>query len=223
MEGLAALCKWDEDGETYGFEFDGENKADESRLSSLLIGAGLELLPPTEEIEEGESWTIDLADGRAFFASGGTFAWQAEIDPGPFDLVYPGHVIAMSMMSLSHASEEIDGKIEAAWTRTLELDGVRTAEIALDLSAEFEADLSEALENICERSDQIGNEIDFQCAWTTSGEGKLFLNLEEGHLTTLELELENEISVTQTWDEDVGRIAIEADFSGTTTLEAECQ
>lgn len=220
LEGLEVLCEWDEEAEEHSFRFDEDGGGDKGLLEHLLADAEFRMIPPGREAEPKDSWVIDLGEERSFFAPGGLLSWEAELGPGSYEIIEPWQMIVISLTGMSEVSQEIEGELAAIWTETIEVDGVRAAVIALELNAELRADLGDELVRMALSSDLEELDATFEVMWSIEGEGKILWNLEAGHFISLELECENEIEFTLELEEEFGRVEVQAELSGTTSLTA---
>lgn len=224
LEGEEVLCTWDDEEEAWGFSFAEGSDGRLAWLEGLSADAEFQMIPPEDKVEQGESWTIDLAEQRSFFAPGGLLNWEAEIDTdSSFQLMEPQHVIAISLIALSDTSQEIGGELEVTWVATREIDGESIAELTLELEAELNADLTEELARMSSAASLPEKDSVFSCFWNVEGEGKMLWNIDRGHFQSLAMEFDNEIEFKLAWAEDFGSIAVEAEVSGTTTWEADAE
>lgn len=223
LEGETVLCDWDADEERHEFRFDEGSDGEASLLEGLLADAEFQLLPPSREVEQGDSWSIDLADQRAFFAPGGLPRWEPELSGDSGSLLEPWQMVAVSLICMSDASQEIDGELKARWTETVEVDGARAALITLELDADLTADVGEELTRMCLAAELDAVEATYEISWSVEGKGKLLWNLESGHFISLELECDNEIEFTLGLEQEFGEVLVEAEVSGPSTFEASAE
>lgn len=223
LSGETVIYKWDEGSEDYELEFDEDSRGDSSLLEKLFVDAEFQMIPPDDKVEVKDSWTIDLADQRAFFAPGGLLTWEAETDEGGYNLIEPQHVIASSLIALADASQEIDGELEVTWSETTEVDGQPVAHFDLVLEAELTAELGEELNRMAASAGLAERDTEYECNWSLEGKGTMTWNLETGHFIELSLECENMVEFSMSWEEDFGVIEVEAEVSGTSSWEAESE
>jgi len=221
LSGETVLCRWDADAEAHEFEFDEGSEGDAKSLQGLLDDAEFQWVAPDEEVEEGSSWTVDLAGAKSFFSPGGSLGWETELEEGSYRMLDPRHVVAVSMISLADASQEIDGQLDVHWKGTREVDGEQLAELTLELEVELSADLTEELARMSESADLDPGQMEFECLWAIEGKGEMTWNLDQGHFHSLALELDSQIEFTLVSEEEFGTLEVEAEVSGTTSWEAE--
>lgn len=217
-------CDWNEDRGEYEFRFDDEDaRGDSALLERLIEDTDLKLLLPQEEVEEGDSWTVDLEEGQALFAPGGFAPMQLdELPEGGFEMLEPSDVAIVAMVGLAECCREMKGELTASWKDT-DIEGDhRIAEIELELEVELTGDLAEEYTRVLtdagfpERDDMV-----FDCLAELEGEGTLLWDLDAGHFVSLELECETIFTLELGWMMDFGEIAVEVEVSGKSTLGAE--
>jgi len=223
LEGEAVICEWDADEERHIFQFDEGSDGEESLLEGLLSDAEFAAIPPDEGVEEGNSWTVDLAGQRSFFAPGGSFGWEPELDSDRYRLIEPWQMVAISMASLSDASQEVKGDLECTWSETREVDGARVAVITLELEAELMAEAAEELTRRAEAAELPSLEATCDISWSLEGKGQVLWDLDSGHFLSLELECDSEVEIELGLEMEFGSIEVQAEFSGTTTVEADSE
>ena len=220
LDGLDLVCTWDEKAEEYTFSYDEGSSGEESLLEKMLVDAEFALLAPDDEIEESDSWVVDLADGRAFFAPGGALVWEAEFDGRPFENLEPQNLLSMALLNLADSSQDIEGEVELTWTDTITKDDRKLAVLDLEIAAELSCNLREELNALCASAGAEEQDVEQDCTWSIEGEGQVLWDLEAGHFYSLEIEYETEIELLMEWDQNGAAIAIEAEMSGTCEFSA---
>jgi len=215
---------YERDGDDYEFSYGEDSDGDDDLLETLIEDADFQLLVPEEDVKEGDSWKVDLAEGRAFFAPGGQLTWEPSEAPAPMpNSMDAVSLISVSMVSLADCSEEITGTIEATWKSTREEDGHEVAVIALELDAELSANLDEELMRMAGAVDLDAQDHVFDCNWEVEGTGELLWDLEAGHFLSLDMDCEIIIEFEMSWEEPFGKLEIEAEVSGETKIEARAE
>jgi len=218
------LLTWKEDESEYAFRFDeDEKKGEVALLKPLLEETDYKVLLPAEEVEEGDSWTVDLEDAEALFAPGGRPRMQLEELPdGGFEMLEARDVAIVAMFSLAECSRGLEGELTATWKGTDTEGGGRVAEIALEVKGELSADLAEEYSHLLAAAGlPARRDMVFDCHVELEGEGTLRWDLEAGHFASLELECETVCDLDLGWTEDFGEIGVEVEVSGKSTLAAE--
>jgi hypothetical protein len=126
LEGLSVVFTWDDDAEEYDAEFDGE-EADEDLLDELDIESVLAQFLPDDEVDEGDSWEVDIDAFIELSEPGGYLAILAEDEDENRDIT-------------TQLGEHLEGDIEATFEGLREVDGDELAVIllTLELASEFE-------------------------------------------------------------------------------------
>ncbi len=221
LDGLDIDCTWNEKDETFRYGFGEGSDGDATLLENLLIDAEFSLMPPNDEVEESDSWIVDLADGRALFSPGGALAWDAELGPEGFQNLEPQNVISIALMNLGDVSEDIEGEAEVSWTKTISKDDRKLAVLEVEVTAELTAELGERLNALCSSAGVEPLDMAQDTSWSVEGEGELLWDLESGHFHSFEIEYDTVIELTLEWEQDGAEIEIEVELSGTTEFSAE--
>jgi hypothetical protein len=197
LEGRTVVFVWDEDEEEFGVEFDDDGEDDEELLEELVEDMDLRGFLPDEEVEEGDSWALDVL---TFEHLAGGLEVRAEDDPRDDEF----H---------EQAADNMDGEAEATFTGVREEDGVRVAAIWITAELETWTEQTEDME---------GTEVQTEMTHAIDYEGELLWNLDGGHLHGLELEGQLTMTQSLTGQEEMGGESFEIvqhmTFTGESTL-----
>jgi hypothetical protein len=160
LEGRVVRFTWDEDDEEYRVAFADDGEEDDELLEDLREDMDLRAWLPDGDVDEGDSWEIDIDD---------------------FDLVSSPSGIDLDAEDQTEEDEELDqllednttGEVEATYQGTREVDGVTVAVIFVTAEIETEAE---------QITDEEGAEVTNTTAMGYEVEGELLWNLDAGHL-----------------------------------------
>jgi len=173
------IFTWDEDEEEYTAEYDEDADGDEELLDGLFADADLLGFLPEGEVAEGDTWEADIDAFHKLFNPGG-------------DLTFLDEEGESTRTEIDEDLEEsMEGEIEC------ELEGVEDglAIIAITLEVEGMGDIETELEGDGEMVDdgvQL-REISVESEY----EGAMVWDLEAGHLVSIELVGEAEVSILE--------------------------
>jgi hypothetical protein len=216
LEGTSVLFTWNEDEEEYEPAFE-DGGGDTDLLEGLEEDMDLRALLPDGEVEEGDSWEIELRELESVFAPGGELSITPEdADEGEqeiFEEIFGD--------GLENALEELlDGSCTATYKGTYEVDEIEVGEIQMALEISSTADLSELLQRIAE---SIGEQQDVEMpefvidladlSLDFEGEGVLLWNLEDGLLHSFEISGSGDIAFDLSIGVDVEGESHSADVS----------
>ena len=205
MEGSRVMWTWDEDENDYVPTYPEDEEGDEERLEGLLPRLDLAFMLPTEEVSEGDSWTIDPLELAALLMPGGDLAYDTETgDRGEMDEAMDTDEIEEMMGAL------FEGEVTATYKSTND-EGLAEIEVKMDISGEedFAEMVAEGMQKAIEMR---GQEIDpadlpsietFAVSIAMEGEGVLLWNMRAGHVASfnmssdLEFGLELEVLIAQ--------------------------
>jgi hypothetical protein len=218
LQDAVVLFEWNEELGEYQRSFE-QGGDDTQRLETLELDADLLGFLPPGPVEKGDTWSVDPRVLESVFAPGGDVGiLPAELSGDPFaDLELPV-VVGGTLTSLGEAEEAFAGSLEATYTGSEELDGVRVGRIEFEVDARASVDLAERLEQALENV-AAGEGFDLRSysqEWKLGGKGELLWDLKEGHAHALTLELEVELEAHLGWT--VGFMDQELDLDGQYTL-----
>ena len=185
LEGKSVVFTWDGDEEAYVAAF-AEEGADEDLLEDLREDLDLSGFLPTEEMAEGESWSIDAEAVRSLLAPGGDLKLRPDGPAGQFG--------GSNQFSQNDLIGELDGKFQATFAGVRDgEEGAKVAVIKLDLQAHSARDMSSLLEDLGEQMQSNlpeGMEVDFTSLdgeYEFDAEGELLWDLGTGLVHGLSL------------------------------------
>lgn len=184
LEGKIVVFTWDATDEAYVAAFADEG-ADEELLEDLREDLDLSGFLPSEEVAEGESWSVDAEVVRGLLAPGGDLKLRPDGPAGQFG--------SSSQFSQNDLIGELDGKFQATFAGVREEEGAKVAVIKLDLQAHSARDMSSLLEELAEQMQSNlpeGMEVDFTSLdgeYEFDAEGELLWDLGTGLVHGLSL------------------------------------
>ena len=173
------VFSWDEDDEAYTAEFHEDSDGDEDLLEGLYGDADVLGFLPEDEVEEGDTWEVDVEHYRKFFSPSGDLTFLNEEGETTRDEID------------EEIEESLDGEIEC------ELESVEDglATIAVTIEVEGEGDTEEDLEG---DGEMIDSAVQTRTVSVESEyEGTMVWNLRAGHLVSFELVGESEVSIAE--------------------------
>ena len=184
LEGLSVTFRWDEDEEAYTPRFtDEDESADEELLEELFADADMLGFLPTDEVEEGDSWSVELDDYRRLFSPSGELTFLDEEDEPTRDDID------------EQIDENLEGEIECTFKGIEEVDDVRMAVIEFTIELDSEGETSEEMEV---EDDEIDSATQSRIINIDSEyEGSLYFNLATGHVASVSLVGESNFSVEE--------------------------
>ena len=199
LQKKSAIFTWVPEEKTYGRYYDDVESLEEY-LAGLSEDLDLRCLLPDHAVETGGAWTIEPARLVDVFAPGGDV---------PFGFVKGGggtfaHILTAGVGGPLHAVFEgtAKGKVEARWTETREVEGVRLAVVELAIAIETQAEHS-AAPGAASTTDEAADPTTVEHSgihWKFDGSGTLLWNLAAGRFESLELVGREEVSSDLTLD-----------------------
>jgi hypothetical protein len=175
LEGESVVFSWDEDAEEYEAEYDGDG-ADEDLLDELDVESVLARFLPDGDVDEGDSWEVDVEAFNELSEPGGYLAILEEDEEPNRDFTL-------------QVTENMTGDIEATFQGMREVDGDELAVVHLVLELTSEVSEEQDLEEEGAEG-RLTQSYDFEFEL----EGDLLWNLETG--VPHSCELEGDASVT---------------------------
>ena len=179
------IYSWDDDEEAFSAEFDEDSDGDEDLLESTWCDADLLGFLPDGEVDEGDTWEVDIE------------AWRHVLEPGG-DLTFLDDEGESSMDEIDEEiSASLDGDVECEFKGFRDEDGVRVAVIAVTVEVEGAGDSEEEQE--IEPNDHVtGVTQSREVSISSEYEGELLWAVEAGHLLSLSLAGETSVEVNET-------------------------
>ncbi|HED65291.1 MAG TPA: hypothetical protein ENJ09_07030 [Planctomycetes bacterium] len=189
LAGLEVVFERGEDGVEVSFA-DGSD-GDEELLDGLEMDMDLRFLLPEGSVDEGDTWSVNLAAFKQLVMPGGDLSFNAE---GAEDMEGMEDMIEEIQGQFSDEFENLlDGTCEAVYKGMREEDGVSLAEIAFEIELSSAADLTELIDQVIQMAqDETGEEIPLvfdQADLNVDGsaEGTLLWNVAAGRAQSLDL------------------------------------
>ncbi len=199
LQKRSAVFTWVPEEKTYGRYYDDVESLEEY-LSGLTEDLDLRCLLPDRAVETGATWSIEPARLVDVFAPGGDI---------PLGFVKGGggtfaHVLTAGVGGPLHGVFEgtTKGKVDARWTGTREVEGVRLAVVELSIAIETQAEHAGA-PGAAASTDEAADPATVEHSgvhWKFDGSGTLLWNLAAGRFETLELVGHEEVSSDLTLD-----------------------
>ena len=170
LEGLAVIFTWAEDEEKYAAQFvEEDEEEDKDLLEDLDADADLTWFLPESEVDEGDSWDLEVD------------AFLALTSPGGDTKIEPAGEVSLSPRLERERDELFKENLKGYITCTYEgaEDGIATVAIEIDLESRFEHELVPGMSQFFSSSFEL--------------EGELRWNVEAGHASTLLLEGDREL------------------------------
>ena len=214
VEGATVVFTWDEDEEEHRPSSD---DLDDEVLPRLVFDLDFTALLPEGEVEQGDSWSLDYETYRVVMDPWGELPFDYETSDGQ---TIPGNEDDDEFAS--EVDETHDGELVVTFAGTREEDGATVA--VLELEGELETERTVDASRETERG-QFSTHSEILETRTLKGEA--LWDLEAGHLSSLELEVEihgedHSVRVMQFGDEErefesdtvrEGTITIRAEFA----------
>jgi len=227
LEDEPLLLEWDADQEEWSVGFDRDAEGDESLLEGLGWDADLLALLGDEILEEGDAWEIEAEDLRSVLMPGGDWHMLPDDFPeGPYDVLTPTDILAVSLGNHGEHPDELDGLCELRWIETRDSEGGELAVLSLEIELEVTADHSERMAELRELVDWDDQRRDvlMHIAWVLEGKGEVVWNLDQGRLESFRLPAEMQASMEMSWIQAQGSEEVETEvlveIEGETVLEA---
>lgn len=222
LEGATVRFDWNDDADEYEVAFD-EKGGDEDLLEGLVEDMDLRAFLPPADVEEGDTWQVDLEALSTVIAPGGDLVLLP--DDAEMDLDEMKELEDLFSGQFDDFGELLEGECTCVLSGIREEDGRKLAEIDIDLEVRADIDLSDmilqALELIGEELGEEAPEIDLETADLSieiDGTGVLLWDLEAGRASSLDLTGEAifsiDLSVSAEMDGEGGSAEFYAELSG---------
>ena len=184
LEGLSVAFVWDDDESEYTARFtDEDESADEDLLDELFGDADMLGFLPRGEVEEGDTWSVELDDYRRLFSPSGELTFVDEDDE-------PSREEIDDMID-----ENLEGEIECTFKGVEEVDDVRMAVIEFTIELESEGETTEDMEV---EDDEVDSATQSRTITIDSEyEGTLYFNLAAGHVASVTIVGESNFSIKE--------------------------
>ncbi|MFT6714102.1 MAG: hypothetical protein ACJAVJ_001384 [Planctomycetota bacterium] len=184
LEGLSVTFLWDEDESAYIASFtDEDESADEDLLAELFGDADMLGFLPRDEVEVGDTWSVELDDYRRLFSPSGELTFMDGDDEPSRDEID------------DRIDENLEGEIECTFMGVEEVDDVRMGVIEFTIELESEGETSEEMEV---EDEEIDSATESRTITIDSEyEGTLYFNLAAGHIASVTIVGESNFSVKE--------------------------
>jgi hypothetical protein len=183
LEGETVTFEWDDDEQAYDVS---SEDADDDLLEHLTYDLDLGLFLPDGTVEEEDEWEIDLDLFKTAVAPWKHLKLEWERDG---EIV---HLEASEDEADTQNERSEEGELTATYKGTREVDGVTLAMIAL----EGELEILTSMHSTHDLQHGGSSELDMESTTIQTIEGEVLWNLAGGHLHSLELRIEEEVSGT---------------------------
>ena len=185
LEGESVEFVWNEDEETYDIVLPDGSPLEEEDIEGLIEDMDYRALLPTEEVDEGDEWEIELGHLEGVLAAGGDFKLIPD-DPEALGGAGSGDLGNLS----DFFNEEVEGEFLAVFDGIREIDDVEVAVIEISFELTNVVDLTDKYRDIFKNLEFPGvDEVDpehVEMEITYEGEGLLIWNLKAGHFHSFE-------------------------------------
>lgn len=212
MEGLAVDFTWDADSGAYEPSWQPGAGGEDRWLSGLKADMDGASFLPSEPVEAGDRWEVDLAaasdllwpGGRVFVEEDSNLADDHDIPDG-------GIVILVPSSGGIRRLDELKGKLNAKYSGRREVDGRSLGVIELDLELDGELDVCEDLQD----SSPIDQAFDTATLGLSyEGQGELLWDLEGHHMAGFSFEVAVESELDAAWTVGNDDFSMEVTFQG---------
>jgi hypothetical protein len=196
LEGKTVRFTWDEDQESYGVRYHGEERGDESLLEDLVGDSDLLAFLPQKPVAEGDSWRIEARHFRGLTDPGGILRFVGEDEEDGED---EGQGVEIERQL--HANQA--GTLTATYEGVRDEEGTRVAVIALRAEIRTHA--------VKEGEDEDGDPVVDRFELSSEYEGELLWDgaLGRPHSYRIAGDLRASHTETTTWeDEDEGQTRV---------------
>ncbi len=223
------IFRWNETEGEYTTSFAEDTEADQALLANLEADMDFLVLLPTEDVEEGATWSIDPSELIAVVAPGGNLKIEVEVESETGG----GMTGADTNNDLRMLLGDISGEASATLQGYREVDGRRLAVIGLTMDIESAKDMTDLMKDMLEGADlpmppgasleieSIDSEV------SMAGEGELTWDVAAGHFVTftMSVEMTSIIDTANSLNFDGQEITQETsiEMSGTTTFNASAE
>jgi hypothetical protein len=226
LAGHAVVFSWNPAEQRHVPAFGADDDGDPALLEGLEQDMDLVGFLPPADAQLGAEWPVPLDAVQRLLRPGGLGVVHFELPGEDSDAEA---LLFLSQLTARDACDALEGEAQARWARVVEVEGRTLAEIELELELVLTADIHETLLAMAETLGvERSNVEQFEESSVESaivGEGVLLWDVAAGRMTSLELELEHELTLRLRGADDVaGRtmeMSIELRFAGTTDLQVE--
>ena len=187
LEGKTVNFVWDEDEDSYKKSFH-EEEGDEDLLEGILEDMDLRALLPSEEVSEGDEWSIDLAGLTSILAPGGDLKIELEMDDGE-EMNGPDPSELADMNELM--KDLLDGEATGKYVGMREVDGTKYGVCEIDIKIDTAKDMTDMLEEMMADEMPEGMEVSFDrmdLELTLESKGELLWDMRGGHVHAFSIE-----------------------------------
>ena len=178
------VYKWDGDEETFTAAFAEDSQGDENLLAPTWCEADMLGFLPVGEVEEGDTWSVDVD------------AWRHVLEPGG-DLSFLNKEGESNSDEIDQdISDSLDGEIECEFQGFREEDDVRLAVIAVTIDLTGTGDTEEALE--IDDNEQVSGGVQHRIVTIeTELEGELLWDVAAGHMASFHVVGESSVEMDE--------------------------
>jgi len=187
LEGKTVNFVWDEDEGGYTKSFH-EEEGDEELLEGIVEDMDLRALLPSEEVSEGDEWSIELAGLSTILAPGGDLKIELEMDGEDME----GGPDPSQLADINELMKDLlDGEATGKYVGQREVDGAKYGVIAIDIEIDTARDMTDMLEEMMGDQMPEGMEVSFDrmdLELSLESKGELLWDLRGGHVHAFSIE-----------------------------------
>jgi hypothetical protein len=204
----------------------GEAKLDPRLLGGLRDDTDLLALLPSEHVQQGASWSVDAARLVEILAPGGELGLLPERLTSD-DVFDPTEKATLAMCAVSENTNALHGSARLTWSGTTKDDERELATILVEVEFDSRTPQGARVASWLVSSGRATKRTQFEAvfACSTHGKGELTWDITHARAASLVLDLESEISVRESWHEQLDGadtpLADELTLSATTELAAQ--
>lgn len=204
-------------------KFADERSAGANLLESLREDLDLRALLGPSDVEQGDSWKVDVADLTDLLVPGGTLALTPTSVPTSRTLE-DADVLLTTLCSLADcAASELDGQVTCTWRETTTEGQANLAVIDLDWDSQADALLGPEL---LRRLEAVGKatpreDLSLSVNWSSKGGGELVWDLAKKRAHSLTLKLDSKVSWVENWSQQGMTIALAVGMEAQSELAVE--
>lgn len=190
LEGKTVLFRWNEEEQEYERSY-AEGEGDEELLEGLEEDMDLRVFLPASEVAEGETWTVELADLQSVIIPGG----NPRMMPEGMEVDQETLKMFEELFGNFELGDLLEGECSCTYKGARDEDGVRLAEIAIEVEVSTTLDLAEVLNKairVALEQQGVEDAVDFSLDKADlnldfEGSGVLLWNLGAGRLHGFQL------------------------------------
>jgi len=208
-------------------KFAADSKLDAHLLSGLRDDTDMLALLPAAKVEPGASWSVDAALLLDVLRPGGELGLLPSRGLQSDDVFDPTEKVVLALFAPSENTDAMHGHAQMTWSNTTKDDERELAVIEITLEFDSRTPQGARVASWLASANRTTKRTQFEAvfACSTHGKGELLWDVTHSRAASLVLDLESEISVSESWHEPVDGtdtpLADELTLSATTELSAQ--